>query len=237
VQVATSASLVFRPPVMAACATHTALQTTEARERWALRPQPVPQAITSAGPGESVILRTPCTTLRELRLTDAPSLLELLSTEEVARFISPPPTTVEGYIKFIDWAHRERRAGRHACFAIVPTGGEAAIGIVQVRALSQDWQVAEWGFAIGSGYWGTGLFLPSAEAVVHYSFEHLNVHRLEARAARANGRGIGALLKIGATQEAVLRRSFLCRGQYVDQGLWVILRDLWTPRPEVRITH
>jgi hypothetical protein len=35
-------------------------------------------------------------TLRELRLTDAPSLLALLTTEEVARFISPPPTTGRG---------------------------------------------------------------------------------------------------------------------------------------------
>ena len=31
-------------------------------------------------------------TLRELRLSDAPSLLAMLSTEEVSRFISPPPT-------------------------------------------------------------------------------------------------------------------------------------------------
>jgi len=40
-------------------------------------------------------------TLRELRLSDAPSLLAMLATEEVARFISPPPTTVEGFERFI----------------------------------------------------------------------------------------------------------------------------------------
>ncbi|PYR11499.1 MAG: hypothetical protein DMG00_10295, partial [Acidobacteria bacterium] len=32
--------------------------------------------------------------LRELRASDARSLLATLTTEEVARFISPPPTTV-----------------------------------------------------------------------------------------------------------------------------------------------
>ncbi len=36
-------------------------------------------------------------TLRELRLSGAPSLLTMLSTDEVARFISPPPTTVDGF--------------------------------------------------------------------------------------------------------------------------------------------
>lgn len=36
-------------------------------------------------------------TLRELRASDAPSLFAMLTTEEVSRFISPPPTTVEGF--------------------------------------------------------------------------------------------------------------------------------------------
>ena len=46
-------------------------------------------------------------TLRPLRLSDAASLLAMLSTEEVSRFISPPPTTVEGFERFIAWTHRE----------------------------------------------------------------------------------------------------------------------------------
>ncbi len=49
-------------------------------------------------------------TLRDLRASDAASLFALLTTEEVARFISPPPTTVEGFEKFIAWAHRQREA-------------------------------------------------------------------------------------------------------------------------------
>ena len=53
-------------------------------------------------------------TLRELRLSDAPALLAMLSTEEVARFISPPPTTVEGFERFIAWTHRERAAAASA---------------------------------------------------------------------------------------------------------------------------
>jgi hypothetical protein len=40
-------------------------------------------------------------TLRELRASDAPSLFALLTTEEVSRFISPPPSTVDGFEKFI----------------------------------------------------------------------------------------------------------------------------------------
>ncbi len=166
-------------------------------------------------------------TLRELQLSDAPSLLAMLTTEEVARFISPPPTTVEGFERFIVWANAERQAGRYACFAVVPRGMDSAIGIFQVRQLEPGFASAEWGFAIGSAFWGTGLFEPSAELVLEFSFGTLGVHRLEARAAVRNGRGNGALRKIGATCEGVLRRSFLRNGEYHDQHIWSVLDSDW----------
>ncbi len=95
-------------------------------------------------------------TLRELRLSDAPALLAMLSTEEVSRFISPPPTTVEGFERFIAWTHRERAAGNYACFAVVPHDMDTAIGIFQVRQLEPGFGTAEWGFAIGLVVLGHG---------------------------------------------------------------------------------
>src|SRR5688572_6020840 len=166
-------------------------------------------------------------TLRELRLSDAPSLLAMLSTDEVARFISPPPTTVEGFERFIAWTHRERAAGNYVCFAVVPHGMDTAIGIFQVRQLEPGFATAEWGFALGSAFWGTGVFLDGAKMVVDFAFDVVGAHRLEARAAVANGRGNGALRKVGAVQEGVLRKSFLRNGEYLDQTLWTILNDDW----------
>jgi ribosomal-protein-alanine N-acetyltransferase len=166
-------------------------------------------------------------TLRELRLSDAPSLVSMLSTEEVARFISPPPTTIEGFERFIAWTHRERAAGNYVCFAVVPHGMDTAIGIFQVRQLEPNFVTAEWGFAIGSAFWGTGMFADGAKMVVDFAFDVIGTHRLEARAAVANGRGNGALRKIGAVQEGVLRRSFLRNGIYHDQVLWGIVATDW----------
>jgi ribosomal-protein-alanine N-acetyltransferase len=166
-------------------------------------------------------------TLRELRVEDAPVLLAMLSTEEVSRFISPPPTTVEGFERFIEWTHRERVAGNYVCFGIVPEGIGAAIGLFQLHSLQSDFGIAEWGFAMGSAFWGTGLFVASATLVVNFAVDVLGVQRLEARAVVANGRGNGALRKLGAVQEGVLRRSFLRRGHYYDQVLWSILAVDW----------
>ena len=167
-------------------------------------------------------------TLRELRLSDAPSLLAMLSTEEVARFISPPPTTVEGFERFIAWTHRERAAGNYACFAVVPHGMDTAIGIFQVRQLEPGFGTAEWGFAMGSAFWGTGMFMDGAQhGRSTLRSTSIGTHRLEARAAVLNGRGNGALRKIGAMQEGILRKSFLRNGEYLDQALWTILDEDW----------
>jgi RimJ/RimL family protein N-acetyltransferase len=172
-------------------------------------------------------LRANGVTLRELRLSDAPSLLAFLNTEEVTRFISPPPTTVAGFERFIEWTHRERAAGHYVCFGIVPDGYDQAVGLFQVRQLNASFQTAEWGFVMGSNFWGTGLFIESARAVVTFTFTAIGVDRLEARSCVQNGRGNGALQKLGATREGVLRQSFLRNTEYHDQVLWAILAADW----------
>jgi len=177
--------------------------------------------------GEQVVLR-------ELRLSDAPSLFALLTTDEVSRFISPPPSTVAAFERFIAWTHRQRSAGTYACFAVTLRGCDTAIGIFQVRELEKGFGTAEWGFAIGSPFWGRGVFQESAKLVLEFVFDTLGVHRLEARAAVRNGRGNGALQKLGAVQEGVLRKSFLQNGQYIDQYLYAIVEDDWRASREAR---
>ena len=111
------------------------------------------------------------------------------------------------------------------------------VGIVfQVRELEPEFATAEWGFAIGSAFWGTGVFRASADLVLDFAFETLGVHRLEARAAVRNGRGTAALRKLGAVQEGLLRKSFLRNGEYLDQALYTILSDDWRTTREDRLS-
>jgi RimJ/RimL family protein N-acetyltransferase len=165
--------------------------------------------------------------LRELRASDAAPLFELLTTEEVSRFISPPPTTVDGFEKFIAWTLRQRRAGTYVCFAVTIKGFDTAIGIFQVRDAGIGFETAEWGFALGSQFWGTGVFKEAADLTLQFVFDTVGAHRLEARAAVLNGRGNGALMKMGAVRECILRRSFLRNGAYLDQVLYAILDSDW----------
>lgn len=123
--------------------------------------------------------------------------------------------------------HGKSSDGVYICFAIVPEGYEHAAGLFQIRQLEPGFGTAEWGFAMGSQFWGTGIFAEGARLVVDFVFDVVGTHRLEARAAVANGRGNGALKKLGALQEGILRKSLFRSGLYLDQILWGILEEDW----------
>ena len=166
-------------------------------------------------------------TLREVRRSDAPSLFAMLTTPEVRRHMSTPPADVAGFERFIAWAQAERRAGRYICFAVVPKGYDVAVGIFQVRQVAPQFERGEWGAALGSQFSGTGIFAAGAELLFDFLFDHVGVHRLEARAAIQNGRANGAARKMGSVPEGVARQALKCEGHYEDQLMWSLLAEDW----------
>jgi RimJ/RimL family protein N-acetyltransferase len=174
------------------------------------------------------------TVLRGLVAADAPSLLANLSDQEVLRYLAAAPATVDGFKRFIRWTQGERRRGTHLCYGVVPRGAGCVIGVMQVWPVERDYSVAEWGFALGRTYWGTGLFVDAAREFLRFAFVSLGVKRLEARAAAMNSRGNGALRKLGATREGVLRSAFQARHARLDQVMWSILSADWASRHAIR---
>ena len=166
-------------------------------------------------------------TLREVRRSDAPSLFSMLTTPEVRRYMSAPPSDVAGFERFIEWAQNERREGRYICFAVVPRGYDVAIGICQVRQIDPRFESGEWGAALGSQFWGTGIFAAAADLLFDFLFDQVGVHRLEARAAVQNGRANGAARKVGSVPEGLARQALKCDGRYHDQLMWSLLAEDW----------
>lgn len=139
-----------------------------------LQPEPERHAPTSSPDVATVVapldwrqglptFRLATCTLREVEMSDAASLMAHLSSEEVSRFILPPPRSLESFENYILKALRDRQAGHYACFVVVPDGMDDAVGVFQLRQLEAGFATAEWGFAIGSAFWGAGLFMQCAK--------------------------------------------------------------------------
>jgi RimJ/RimL family protein N-acetyltransferase len=166
--------------------------------------------------------------LRELRASDAPSLYGELTTPEVRRFVWAPPPNVAAFEGFIQWAHAERATGRYICYGAVLDGEEHACSVFELRQLQPGFLRGEFGFVITPKLWASGAFVEAARVLLDFAFNHVKVHRIEARAAVNNEQGNEALLQLGARREGTLEEAFWQDDRFIDQYLWAILDTRWT---------
>jgi RimJ/RimL family protein N-acetyltransferase len=166
-------------------------------------------------------------TLREVRPADLGSVVNLLSLDDATRFGLEEPVATVVVQDLIERAVRERAAGLAFTYAITLSATSQCVGLLQVRQLDVAFEAAEWECTIAPPARGTGLFVESARLAGSFVFGTIGAHRLESRVLLENGRANGALRKLGAVQEGILRRSVRRAGDYFDQVLWSMLKEDW----------
>jgi RimJ/RimL family protein N-acetyltransferase len=165
--------------------------------------------------------------LREPTVHDLGALVDLLSLSDASRFgVEEAPTelTVQ---QLIDRSIRDRTNGLGFTYVITLASARTIVGLAQVRQLDPTFEAAEWECTIVPSVRGTGVFLDAARLVGSFAFGSIGVHRLEARVLLQNGRANGALRKLGAVQEGILRSSVRRGTDYLDQVLWSMLKEDW----------
>jgi RimJ/RimL family protein N-acetyltransferase len=167
-------------------------------------------------------------TLREPVNQDLGAIVDLLSTSDASRFGLECPVTDDAVQELIDRAQQFRSTGQAFTYVVTLHAARSLVGLTQVRRLDPAFEAAEWEMTLAPSCRGTGVFLEAARLLGSFTFGSVGAHRLEARVLLQNGRGNGALRKLGAVQEGVLRRSVRRGGEYLDQVLWSVLREDWT---------
>jgi RimJ/RimL family protein N-acetyltransferase len=165
--------------------------------------------------------------LREPGVQDLGPLVDLLSLGDATRFGLDEPVSEVGVQELIERFARERAAGVAFTYAITLATARTIVGLAQVRQLDPGFEAAEWECTIAPSSRGGGAFLETARLVGSFTFGTIGTHRLEARVLLQNGRANGALRKLGAVQEGVLRRSIRRADEYCDQVLWSLLKEDW----------
>jgi RimJ/RimL family protein N-acetyltransferase len=166
-------------------------------------------------------------TLREVTPADLAPLVTVLSTPDASRFGIEEPDVEVAAQRVIERAARERTAGFGFTYGITATGSRVLVGVIYVRQLDPAFEAAECDCTIVPAARGTGVFLESARLVGSLLFGTIGAHRIEARVLLHNGRSNGALKKLGAAQEGVLRRALRRGDGYYDQVLWSMLKEDW----------
>jgi RimJ/RimL family protein N-acetyltransferase len=165
--------------------------------------------------------------LREPVAQDLGPLVDLLSLGDATRFGLDEPVSEVGVQELSERFARERASGLAFTYVITLATARTIVGLVQVRQLDPSFEAAEWECTIAPSSRGSGIFLEAARLVGSFAFGTIGAHRLEARVLLQNGRANGALRKLGAVQEGILRRSVRRAGEYFDQVLWSLLKEDW----------
>jgi RimJ/RimL family protein N-acetyltransferase len=166
-------------------------------------------------------------TLREPAPSDLGPLVDLLSLGDATRFGLDEPVSDVAVQQFIERVARDRAAGLSFTYVITLSATRTVVGLMQVRQLDPAFEAAEWECTIAPSSRSSGVFLEAARLVGSFAFGSVGAHRLEARVLLRNGRANGALRKLGAVQEGILRRSLRLGGEYLDQVLWSMLKEDW----------
>ena len=175
------------------------------------------------------VLSGRCVTLREICESDAEPLYRATASPELREFAKAPPSSVEGFSRFIVRSRSERAAGRGGAFAIVPAGDTSPVGLFQINVVEEESGLVEWGFVLAVSQWGKGIFAESATLILDFLFGDVAAERVQGWCALENRRAIHALQKLGAVPGAIVH-DYPHFDRPRDGQLWTIFAEAWRDR-------
>jgi N-acetyltransferase len=134
------------------------------------------------------------------------ALLALAQDKEMWSYFTlnlSDPTQLQ---KWIDTAFKDKAADTRRAFTIIEkSSGEVAGSMSLMNISRHDLRLEIGGSWLGKKFRGTGVNLHSKYSMIRYSFEELQFERVEFKTDVLNERARKGLLKIGGTEEGVLR--------------------------------
>ena len=121
---------------------------------------------------------------------------------------------------------REIRNGTGYPFFVFSPDGETLLGGLTLSQVQRGVaQSASLGYWMGAPFAGKGYMAAAVRAVVAYSFDTLNLNRVEAACLPHNQPSIHLLEKVGFRREGYARKYLCIDGRWQDHLLYGLVRD------------
>ncbi|WP_341665034.1 GNAT family N-acetyltransferase [Vibrio sp.] len=142
-------------------------------------------------------IETPRLILRPFRLSDSERVALLAGQKAISDMTAniPYPYTEEMAIEWIK-THLEQFEHKSAViFAITFKGSDSIVGAVSFPSLKDG--VAILGYWLGTDYWGKGIALEAAQALIGYAKRELKVSEIEVQHLAENHQSCSVIRKLG----------------------------------------
>lgn len=168
--------------------------------------------------------------LRTFVEADAKALAELLQKNKFYWSIYEPLHREEYYseqtqLRKILEGIRLSQENREFSFGIFDESSQQLIGHISLYAIKRlPYSSAFVGYSMDQQYAGRGIATEAVELVLHFAFNQLNIHRLEAYVAPENIASVRVLEKSNFVREGLLRELLFINGHWVDHYMYAILQ-------------
>lgn len=174
--------------------------------------------------GSHVLIRTPV-------LADYPQWAKL--REESRAFLTPwepvwpsDDLTRLAFRRRIRRYQREIRSGSGYPLFVFSPDGETLYGGLTLSQIQRGVaQSAVLGYWMGLPFAGKGYMSAAVRAIIGFTFETLQLHRLEASCLPYNDASIRLLERVGFHREGYARRYLCIDGRWQDHLLYALLHD------------
>jgi RimJ/RimL family protein N-acetyltransferase len=182
-----------------------------------------------------VSLPTPTIVTERLRLrpfadADAEELYTLQSNPIVLRYWDAPPwSDRERATAFISMCRQIEVEGSGARVAIELLDNDSFIGWCGLTRWNPTFRSASLGYCFSEAAWGHGFATESAQAVLEWAFDTLDLNRVQAETDTRNAASARVLEKLGFAREGTLREDCIVDGVVSDSWVFGLLRREWRP--------
>lgn len=171
--------------------------------------------------------------VRPVKLTDAEALFEFKSDESVTENYGQEPKSMAEVRTWVRDRIKDRERHESIFWVFTSKSDDSAIGNCCFWNFDPGFHSAELGYELHPAHWGKGMMTEALRPVLEYGFRGLGLHRIEACPLAGNGSSKNLLAKLGFKDEGNLRQRVFFRGRYIDQVYYGLLKEEWSPSPEV----
>jgi RimJ/RimL family protein N-acetyltransferase len=164
--------------------------------------------------------------IRKLKLSDAKEIYEHVNDKEIAQWTLtiPYPYPEEEAAKFIRKTHYQIKTKKSYVFGIVLKETGKVIGAVGLIKINWTHKNAEAGYWMGRKYWNRGLMTEALKLLLKFSFEQLQLHRVNAYVFADNITSMRVLEKNGFQREGEVREAICKYETWKNLLIYGILR-------------
>ena len=169
--------------------------------------------------------------LRKITMKDAPDIFDYSRDPEVARYVLwSAQKNLREAKEFCRYEQHRYRADEPSSWGIILRATGRLMGTIGYMQYDEDNATVEVGYSLARSLWGQGLMTEALGRVIGYTFETMDVNRIEAQHELKNPASGRVMEKCGMKREGILRQRLYNKGTYRDVALYAILAG--DPRPQ-----